>query len=190
MSCNNCGSTSPCGCKDHALTTPCGYTDCTVGHERCDDIQCAECVSYCGTSFQVKILGEGYLILKVEQGERLDSIIQKFALMIANGLGVCTADNLHHAPYNLYMANITATSADVVWTGVSSLTVGLNIFYNIEGSVNPDIQANALTISPSVDTYSILNLTPATDYILYIESVDAFSNECNSVTLLFSTPAT
>jgi hypothetical protein len=190
MSCNNCGSTSPCGCKDHALTTPCGYTDCTVGHERCDDIQCAECVSYCGTSFQVVVPGEGDLILKVEQGERLDSIIQKFALMIANGLGVCTADNLHHAPYNLYMANITATSADVVWTGVSSLTVGLNIFYNIEGSVNPDIQANALIISPSVDTYSILNLTPATDYILYIESVDAFSNECNSVTLLFSTPAT
>ena len=50
--CSNC-NTDPCGCQDHGLTTPCTYTNCATGNERCDDVQCTECVSYCGTSFQV-----------------------------------------------------------------------------------------------------------------------------------------
>ena len=76
MSCTNCNNSSPCGCKDTALTTPCGYTQCGIGNERCDDVQCAECVSYCGTSFQVTT-PEG--VLKIDSGERLDQIIQKFS---------------------------------------------------------------------------------------------------------------
>ena len=49
MACNKCGHTksSPCACKDHGLTTPCSYTDCTGsfdskrGHpEHCDEIIC------------------------------------------------------------------------------------------------------------------------------------------------------
>ena len=53
MACNCTKCSSTCSCSDTALTNACTYTDCSVGSERCDDIQCAECVSYCGTSFQI-----------------------------------------------------------------------------------------------------------------------------------------
>lgn len=85
MACTKCKTTADCGCNDTALTNPCGYTACGDGNERCDDIQCTECVSYCGTSFQIPTVGG---TLKIETGERLDLIIQKMSLMIANGLGV------------------------------------------------------------------------------------------------------
>ena len=57
MACNKCGHTksSPCACQDHGLTTPCSYSDCTreASTETCEDIQCAECVSYCQETFSV-----------------------------------------------------------------------------------------------------------------------------------------
>ena len=53
MACNCTKCSSQCGCADTALTNACTYTDCSVGSERCSDVQCAECVSYCGTSFQI-----------------------------------------------------------------------------------------------------------------------------------------
>ena len=52
MACNCTKCSQNCGCADTALTNACTYTDCSVGSERCSDVQCAECVSYCGTSFQ------------------------------------------------------------------------------------------------------------------------------------------
>ena len=53
MACNCSKCSSKCSCADTALTNPCSYTDCSVGSERCDDIQSASCVSYTGTSFQI-----------------------------------------------------------------------------------------------------------------------------------------
>jgi hypothetical protein len=57
MACKKCGNTksSPCACKDTALTTPClTYSQATdpsgrycEAAENCYDIQCQECVSYC-----------------------------------------------------------------------------------------------------------------------------------------------
>jgi len=44
MACNCSNNSSNCGCSDVALTNPCSYTDCSVGSERCEDIQCASCV--------------------------------------------------------------------------------------------------------------------------------------------------
>jgi len=61
MACQKCGNTksSPCACKDTALTTPClsyaankamsdgsGSRYCEA-KENCVDVQCQECVSYC-----------------------------------------------------------------------------------------------------------------------------------------------
>ena len=57
MACKKCGNTksSPCACKDTALTTPClnyAASNDASGRfceaaENCYDIQCQECVSYC-----------------------------------------------------------------------------------------------------------------------------------------------
>lgn len=186
--CSNC-NTDPCGCQDHGLTTPCTYTNCATGNERCDDVQCTECVSYCGTSFQVKNSSED--VLKVVTGERLDQIIQKFALMIANGFGAGNADNVHHAPYNLYAEAITDTSITVVWNGVSSFTDHLDVFVD-SGSGYPQTSANANTVGTIATTstkFVLTNLTPNTEHKIKVQSTDADGTPTttDSVELIVST---
>lgn len=181
MACN-CTKCNPnsCGCKDTALTNPCTYTDCSVGSERCEDLQCAECVGYCGTSFQV---GGANGLIKIETGERLDSIIQKFALMIAQGVGPCTSDDVLHAPYNLYATDITATTITLQWDGESSLTTGINVYYNTGGG---PVLANPTPIALGVKTFTITGLAPATSYTIVLEADDG-GTPCNSIELLVDT---
>ena len=105
MACNCTKCSSKCSCADTALTNPCSYTDCSVGSERCDDIQCAACVSYCGTSFQI---GDTSNQIVITSGERLDSIIQKFSMILANGLGACTSNDVQHDPFNVFAGTITS----------------------------------------------------------------------------------
>jgi hypothetical protein len=188
MSCNcsKCNPNKPCGCADSALHTPCSYTDCSIGSERCDDVQCAECVSYCGTSFQVVFPGEGDLILKVEQGQRLDSIIQMFALMITNGLNTCNAYNVHHAPYNVYATNITNTKVDILWNGESPFTTGISVYYDTVIAPSGWILANTIPVAPTVLTYQLANLTPTTQYKIKLVSSDGVL-VCESVEILITT---
>ena len=121
MACNCTKCSQKCSCADTAITNPCTYTDCSVGSERCDDIQSASCVSYTGTSFQIGATGSQIVITS---GERLDSIIQKYATILSNGLGACTSADLQHDPYNVYAGTITKDSAEVLWNGIwSSSTV-------------------------------------------------------------------
>ena len=192
--CNSCGdctdcncncSKLPCGCSDIRHETPCGYTDCSPGNERCDDVQCTECVSYCGSTFQVETPGG---ILKVNSGERLDQIIQKFSLMIANGLGVCTADNVHHAPYNVYAEDITDTTLSVVWGGISSLSTSFNVYFDTVAGPTGWVLANTLPIATAVSDFQITALTPATEY--KIKVVSTFGGSvCDSVEILVTTLA-
>lgn len=177
--CDKCNPTKGCGCKDTALTNPCTYTDCSVGSERCADIQCAECVSYCGTSFQI---GDTGLVIKVETGERLDSIIQKFALMLSQGVGPCTADDKHHAPYNVYAANITNNSAVILWNGESSLSTQIEVF--VDAGVG---YVSAGVVAPTVLQFALTGLTSATDYKVKLQSTDAIAATCDSVEILFTT---
>ncbi len=181
MACN-CTKCNPnnCGCNDSALTNPCTYTDCSVGSERCEDVQCSECVSYCGTSFQIGSPGE---IIRIESGERLDSIVQKFALMLSQGIGSCSSYDQLHAPYNLYASDITNTSITLLWDGESSLTTGINVFYDSGSGV---VQANVTPIPLGVKTYTISGLSPATSYEIYLEA-NAGGSPCKSVVLLLDT---
>ena len=181
--CSNC-NTDPCGCQDHGLTTPCTYNNCATGNERCDDVQCTECVSYCGTSFQVV---EGTNTLKVVTGERVDQIIQKFALMIANGFGAGNADNLHHAPYNVYAEAITDTSITVVWNGVSSLSDHLDVF--VDSGSGYSQAANTSDIATTSTKFVLTNLTPNTEHKIKVQSTDAGSATTDSVELIVSTLA-
>jgi len=184
MACNNCNSSNnPCGCKDTTLTTPCSYTQCGVGNERCDDVQCAECVSYCGTSFQIESPGG---ILKVESGERLDQIIQKFALIITKGLGACTADNVHHAPYNLYAETITNTTTSITWNGISSISIGVNVFYDTVISPSGWIQANTSLLIPTVSDFTITELNPDTEYKIKLQSTTG-NGTCDTLEILIKT---
>lgn len=177
--CNKCNPSKPCGCSDPALTNPCTYTDCSVGSERCADAQCAECVSYCGTTFQVGGVGS---LIKIETGERLDSIIQKLALMISEGVGACTADDVHHAPYNVYAANVTNNSAVILWNGESSLTTQIEVFAD-SGSGYVSMG----TVSATILELALTSLTSATDYKIKLVSTDSLAATCDSVEILFTT---
>jgi len=177
--CTKCNPNKPCGCADPALTNPCSYTDCSVGSERCADITCAECVSYCGTSFQV---GDPGAVISIQTGDRLDSIIQKFALMISQGVGVCTADDVHHAPYNVYATAITNEGVTVLWNAESTLTVSIGVWADSGiGYVLVD------TVAPTILQSIITGLTPGTTYKIKLISTDAVPATCDSVEILITT---
>jgi len=185
MACNCSKCSSSCSCADTALINPCTYTDCSVGSERCDDIQCAECVSYCGTSFQI---GSAATLLQITKGERLDSIIQKFAMILSNGLGVCTSNDLQHNPYNVYAGVITKNTVSVLWNGTWSGSTGINIYYNTQIAPGSWILANSAPIVTTISNYTITNLVASTAYKVRV--LDAgISGACKPIEILFSTLA-
>ena len=118
MACKKCGhsKSSPCACRDTALTTPCldystvtdpagRYCESTHG-EKCYDVQCQECVSYChGDSdhfWAVQRYANTAVTLDdlnangnnnnnfgndsaftVQNGERLDGILQRMTMFLS-----------------------------------------------------------------------------------------------------------
>ena len=185
MACNCTKCSSNCGCSDTALTNACTYTDCSTGSERCDDIQCAECVSYCGTSFQIGTTGE---LIVINSGERLDSIIQKFAMILSNGLGACTSNDLQHDPYNVYAGVITSSTVSVIWDGVWSSSTGYNIYYDTQIAPTGWTLANAVPIVTTSSDYTIINLLANTAY--KVKVVDNGNDvACKPIEILFSTLA-
>ena len=185
MACNCSKCSSKCSCADTALTNPCTYTDCSVGSERCVDIQCVACVSYCGTSFQIGDTGSQIVI---KSGERLDSIIQKFAMILANGLGACTSDDVQHDPYNVYAGVITSSTVNVIWDGIWSSSTGINIYYDTQVAPTGWILANSAPIVTTTSNYTITNLVASTAY--KVKVVDAGNSAaCKPIEILFSTIA-
>jgi len=185
MACNCTKCSEKCGCADTALTNSCTYTDCSVGSERCDDIQCAACVSYCGTSFQI---GDTGAQIVITSGERLDSIIQKFAMILANGLGSCTSSDLQHDPYNVYAGVVTKDSAEILWDGLWSNSTGVNIYYDLQ--VNPTgwVLANSTPIVTTTNNFKITNLVASTAYKVKVVD-NGNSAACKPIEILFSTLA-
>ena len=185
MACNCTKCSVTCSCSDTALTNACTYTDCSVGSERCDDIQCAECVSYCGTTFQI---GDAGTLLQITKGERLDSIIQKFSMILSNGLGACTSNDLQHDPYNVYAGVITASTASVLWDGIWSNSTGLNIYVDTQVSPSGWVLQNAVPIVTTINNYTITNLVASTAY--KVKVIDAGNSaSCKPIEILFSTLA-
>lgn len=183
--CNNCNKISACNCKDYGLTTPCSYSECGIGSEKCESIQPVECTAYYGNTFQVETSNG---ILKISNGDRLDVILQKFALLFANGLGTCTADNLHHAPYGVKGEALSSTSMTIYWTGASVLSDSFNVYFKENDPLASYVQANTLPISNIASSFTLINLTPGTTYIVYVESIDIVLNTCNSVEILVTVP--
>jgi hypothetical protein len=186
MACNCTKCSSKCGCADTALTNACTYTDCSVGSERCTDVQCTECVSYCGTSFQIGAAGTRIIITS---GERLDSIIQKFSMILANGLGACTSNDLQHDPFNVYAGVITSSTANVIWDGVSSASTGTNIYIDTQIAPTGYVLQNTTPIVLTTNNFVISNLVASTAYKVKVISNYAGAASCIPIEILFSTPA-
>ena len=185
MACNCSKCSNKCGCEDTALSTPCTYTDCSVGSERCDEVQCTECVSYCGASFQI---GDPASLLKINTGERLDSIIQKFAMILSNGLGACTSEDLQHDPYNVYTGVIASSTANIIWDGIWSSSTGLNVYIDTQISPTGWVLQNSTPIVTTITNYTISNLTASTAYKVKVVD-NGNSASCKPIEILFATLA-
>jgi hypothetical protein len=185
MACNCTKCSSKCGCADTALTNACTYTDCSVGSERCDDIQCASCVSYCGTSFTI---GDPGSQIVITSGERLDSIIQKFSMILVNGLGACTSSDVQHDPYNVYAGVITSSTAEVLWDGIWSSSLGVNVFIDTQVAPSGWALQNPVPIVTSINNFKITNLIASTAYKVKVVD-NGNSSNCKPLEILFSTLA-
>ena len=148
-------------------------------------MQCAACVSYCDTSFQIGENGEKIVITS---GERLDSIIQKFAMILSNGLGACTSSDLQHDPYNVYAGTITSDSAEVLWDGVWSSSTGINVYLDTQVAPGGWVLQNTTPIATTISNYKITNLTASTAYKVKVQDAGN-SVVCKPIEILFSTPA-
>ena len=102
--------------------------------------------------------------------------------MISQGVGLCTADDVHHAPYNVYAANITNSSAMILWNGESTLTTQIEVFID-DGTG----YISAGTAAPTVLQLALTGLVSATDYKVKLTSTDALAATCDSVEILFTT---
>jgi hypothetical protein len=156
-----------------------------VGSERCDDIQSASCVSYTGTSFQI---GDASARITITSGERLDSIIQKYAMILSNGLGACTSSNVQHDPYNVYAGVVTSSTAGVIWDGIWSSSTGLNIYVDTQIAPGGWVLQNSVPVVTTINNYIITNLVASTAY--KVKVVDAGNSAaCKPIEILFSTLA-
>lgn len=169
MSCTKCKS-DPCACADHGLTTPCSYDDCTQPSESCEEVVCAECVSYCGPYFQVTDPSSPTDIqFNVYTGDRLEEILQRIALYMVDP--ACADPQDHHSVWHVQLSNITNDGVTISWNGVASQSVGLNIYWSITSGVW--VLANTAGILPTtITSYNITNLQPATEYLFKVTSGD------------------
>jgi len=171
--CSNCNKLK-CGCADHALATPCSYSgaNCPSG-EPCSEIYCAECVSYCGPTFEVDIGGDNFVI---DHGDRLSGILQQIAIFMSNP--ACVTDMVH----NLLTGPITTTTIHLNWDTYTGTGTGLMV------RIKAPLDLGWTDITPALATtaisYNVTGLLPATQYMFSIEPV---GTTCPSVSIYAST---
>lgn len=183
MSCN-CTKCEPnkCGCSDSALTNPCTYTDCGPTGERCSESIGAECVVWTGpTSEVVDGGGDAFVI---SEGERLEQVLQRMMLVLANGLTSCTSSNTFHAPWNLYFGTVAANSIQILWAGEDSTTTQVTI--EMDTAVTPTGWVSQGTVTGGVYSFTIPNLVSGTGYKFRLTATDGAST-CSTVVVYKTT---
>ena len=196
MACNLCGNTNsnPCACQDHALTTPCSYTDCVsvpdqspyvnrVAHpEHCSEVNCTDCIAYCKSSYQI---GGSPNWLTVNKGDKLDTVIQR--MMIYMTTPTCYAIAIPHIWHD--PAYTTGTAIKINWDSVPAAVTTVDVQYATINSTTWTTD-NTTTINPTTAISwtigSSTPLMPNTAYKIRLRSTDN-SNVCYSVELLVTT---
>ena len=180
--CNKCGM-AKCGCADSALTTPCSYTDCGPTGERCVESFCAECITWCGPATEVTD-GSGNTFV-VNEGERMEQIIQRVMLVLANGLGACTSSNGFHAPWNVYFGKVNSNDIEIVWASENIDTSTIEV--ELDTAVNSGGWVSQAAISPGVYSFKVINLVPNTGYKFRLKATSTTGDVCYSVVVYKST---
>jgi len=111
-------------------------------------------------------------------------------MLLSQGLGSCTSNDLHHAPYNVFATNITNGSATIQWNNISTDTQNFLVqYYNVSVGT-PWLDAVALPGLPNTAlSYELTTLLPATTYKVRIVSTDSLASNCISVVIMFDTLA-
>ena len=127
-------------------------------------------------------------MITITSGERLDSIIQKYAMILANGLGACTSSDVQHDPYNVYAGTVTKDSAEVLWDGIWSSSTGINVYIDTQIAPGGWVLQNTTPIVTTINNFKITNLTASTAYKVKVVD-NGNSAACKPIEILFSTLA-
>ena len=93
------------------------------------------------------------------------------------------------SPYNVYVENITSTTADIVWGGTSSSTNHFDVFLSPLTPVSY-VQQNTSPIPNTTLTFGVTGLAAATSYRLKVQSTeDGTAATCDSVEVIITTAA-
>ncbi len=175
MSCTKCKS-SPCACADHGLTTPCSYPVCDPPSESCEEVVCAECVSYCGPTFQITNPADPTDIqFNVYTGDRLEEILQRIALYMVNP--ACADPDDHHSVWHVMVTNVTNDGVTVSWDGAAVFPLtplipqckGINVYSSQTSGVWVLANTSA-PLLPTETSLSIISLDPGTVYLFKVVS--------------------
>ena len=171
-----CSCKTPCGCSDLPLRlcSPCTPTLCGNG-DPCAETFSAACVVYTGDTI---------VDLGIMKGQRLDSIIQLFAL-IATNPGCAYPTSPCQSVLGVQSTTLTATTIALKWLPVTTATS-----YQVEYRATT---ASSWTLNPVVPqsanpTNLIGGLLPNTSYYIRVKSI--CTSSCYSLTILVTTPAT
>ena len=178
MSCNNCNCNSGtkcsnvhCGCADMSMPMPCVYDDCQDPNaEKCEDIQCAQCVPYCYDSFSVPV---GSNTFSIQAGERLDKILQRIALFYSDPSCITSAPQL------VYVVSTTVNSVKIAWSGVPT---GATVDVEYRAFGQSGFITAATSLGTSTTEHTITNLNSNTSYEIRI-----VNGTCSSVLVLATT---
>lgn len=166
MGCNcnssNCKST-PCACKDTALTTPCAYSQCTgVNVENCAECLCMECITWCQDTIEVKDTNNN--IFTIAKGERLSAIMQRVALFLKD------PDAATKSVQYLYIISKTSTTVTLGWAGVPLTATTLNVKYKLATAASYIAATGGTGIASTTVTFTVTGLIPNTSYKFQVDS--------------------
>ncbi len=173
-----CGHSVPCGCEDTPLTTgtPCetGTPDCPAP-DPCPETFCDECLVHCTDT----IVDSG-----IQQGERLDVILQRLTLWILNP-GCVTPGASCQSALGLKSTSISTSTIAVQWLPVSTAT-GYTVEYKQASAVTWILNPVKIPSANPIETDSIGGLLPNTEYHIRVNTTCA-SGSCYSVIILVKT---
>jgi hypothetical protein len=148
-----------------AVTTPC------VDGEPCEELALLGCVKYSGDNIL-----EG----KINNGDRLDEILQK--LIVGITAPECVSPTLKCVT-KLRSTAVTASAVTVAWNTATD-TTSLTLQYKTASSSTwTDVVVTGLS------TKQITGLAASTTYYFKVASVSSTNTNCSSVTISITTKA-
>ena len=202
MACNRCGHTksSPCACKDHGLTTPCSFTNCTT--TTCAEVFCYECVKDCfdapATNRWNKVWSaepstgttadpdNEYRVIRADD---VRTMIQRLSLRVTDPAGPNVSAQLAIAP--TWIDTVTSTSLKINWYNMPQGVTAINIYQAPESSTTWTLVTTLTANLAGTTAYSVTNLSPSTNYKYKIITsgllADGTSAEANSVVMYVRT---